>query len=138
MIDPAHVPPVDPQEMLARYVLYRRYVRSSDQTVRPEAFIPHPHVDLSVTRHRQASEAEIWHVGAQVARGQSKTLYGRADLPAQACTAEGLRVVEAPVAANPNHANITGWPSERPQQKMIAMVIAEKARYVSNPPQSQP
>ena len=58
MIDPAHVPPVDPQEMLARYVLYGRYVRSSDQTVRPEAFIPHPHVDLSVTRHRQASEAE--------------------------------------------------------------------------------
>lgn len=138
MINSANVPDVQASEMLARYVLYSRDVRSSDQTVKPGAFVPHPYLELSVTRHREASEPEIWNAGEEVARGQARTLHGRADVQAQACLSEELRVVKDPVAGNPNHANVTGWPSERPRQKMIATLLAAAARYVSNPNLRQP
>jgi fatty-acyl-CoA synthase len=59
MIDPSNVPAVDADESLARYVLYSRQIRKSDETIRPEAFIPHPYQELSVTRHREATEEEI-------------------------------------------------------------------------------
>ncbi len=79
MIDPADVPPVDGDKLLARFVLQRSHVRA-DQTVKPDAFIPHPHHELSVTRHRSATPAEIWMAGQAVADVRAKTLYGRADV----------------------------------------------------------
>lgn len=51
MIDPANVPEVGPDEALARFVLHGSHIRRSNQTVKPDAFIPHPYRDLSVTRH---------------------------------------------------------------------------------------
>ena len=65
MIDPAHVPDVAAEELLARYVLQGSHVRNSNQTVKPDAFIPHPYSDLSVTRHLQATADEIWAAGAR-------------------------------------------------------------------------
>lgn len=96
--------------------------------------MPHPRLEVSVTRHREAVEQELWSEGQRVAAIRERTLCGRADASASAFTAEGLRVVSAPILPqNPNHANITDWPKEKPAQKLKAIQIARMAKYLSAP-----
>jgi len=129
------VPAIDSDEWLARYIYYSRHVRP-DGTVRPDTFIPHPYPDLSVTRHLQLSEGELWQVGRVIARQTSKTLHGRADTQVFVFEKQQLRVVANPVLPdNPNHANVTGWPVDKPAQKIIAQQIATEASKVLLPPE---
>lgn len=121
------LPPVADDELLARFVLVNKWVRS-DQTVRQDAFIPHPHVDLSVTRHIGLSEQELWHLGQSVANKRALPLYGRADIQALVVKRQSLRIEPTPEPKN--HANITGWPSDKSAQKSIAQEIAAAARFV--------
>jgi hypothetical protein len=111
--------PVEASEILSHY-LFRKEMRTDD-TVKPEAVMPYPHEDLSVTRHRDLSDDEVWESGKVVATKQSKTLFGRAqfrkgDLPngLSAKTSEPPR----------NHADIAGWPSERSDQMAQAIRLA--------------
>lgn len=127
------VPPIDVNEWLARFIYYRRHIRE-DRTVRPDAFIPHPYTELSVTRHLQLSEGRIWELGHGVARQVRHTLRGRADVQVFVCQRQQLSVVEAPLAENFNHANVTGWPAEKPAQKIIAQQIADAAGKALAPP----
>jgi hypothetical protein len=125
-------PPVADEELLARFVLFSRWVRTRDQTIRPDAFIPHPWPDLSVTRHLGLSEAELWQLGQEVASQRPARLYGRADVQASTVRRQSLRI--APTPEPRNHANVTDWPADKPAQKIIAQVIAAAARYVPKPP----
>lgn len=115
-------------EQLARFIFFSKWLRS-DETVRPEAFMPHPYVDLSVTRHQALSEQEIWEIGQSVGVIRQATLYGRADIRASDALRQSLGVESAPVPSNPNHANIIGWPEQKPAQKIIALQLAAAARY---------
>ena len=133
MIDPANVPEVEPWETLARYVLHSSYIRSSDQTVTQNAFIPHPHRALSVTRHRSATEQELWSVGESIAGVSRRTLYGRADIQAEVCFRQSLACKAAPVPSNPNHADVLQWPADKPAQKTIAQALAASAVFMANP-----
>lgn len=133
MIEPSNVPQVAADETLARYILQRSHIRSSDQSVKPDAFIPHPYTDLSVMRHLLASESELWGVGQRVAEVRGKTLYGRADFSTAACVDLRLNVQAAPLNDNPNHANVRGWPAEKPLQKIIAQQIAAAATFLEAP-----
>lgn len=136
MSDGGIVPPIEDNERLARFIFYKRYVRE-DSTVRPDAFIPHPYPDLSVTRHLQVSESQLWEIGWRVARQARKTLHGRADVQAFVFQQQELRVVAAPLPDNPNHANVVGWPAEKPAQKIIAQQIAAAAsKALEAPPSS--
>jgi hypothetical protein len=131
MIDPAAVPAVSGDELLARFVLQSKHIRRSNMTLRPDAFVPFPHVDLSVSRHLQATEDELWSIGEVVAHQIGRTLYGRADVSASICLRQSLTVSAAPIEANPNHADISGWPSDYDMQKAIALEIAAAAIYVN-------
>ncbi|HEX7377619.1 MAG TPA: hypothetical protein VF278_10935 [Pirellulales bacterium] len=133
MIDSSNVPQVATDETLARYILHSSHIRGSDRSVKPDAFIPHPYTDLSVTRHLLASESELWGVGERVAEVRSKMLYGRADFSAADCVVRRLNVEAAPLHDNPNHANIRGWPAEKPLQKIIAQQVAAAATFVEPP-----
>ena len=85
--------PVTADEQLARFLLQRSHLRQ-DGTVKQDAFIPHPWPELSVTRHLQLTEKELWSIGQNVARQTAKTLYGRADVRGsdfQAASAAGNR-----------------------------------------------
>ncbi len=124
--------PVADDEQLARFVLHSDWIRA-DQTVRQNAFIPHPHPDLSVTRHKGFSEKQLWDTGQDVATAQSRTLYGRADVSAASVRQQSLTVEPYPIPGNPNHANILGWPKEKPAQKIIAQELAAASIYQSNP-----
>ena len=134
MINPANVPDVQAEELLARYILFSKHIRSSNETIKPDAFVPHPYHELSVTRHQHASEDEVWAIGMDVAETIQRRLHGRGDITAQACLDQGLEVVAAPLENNPNHANVTRWPSgDKARQRFIAMRIAESATLVRPP-----
>ena len=117
---------VSPEEMLARFILQRNRLRP-DLTIKPDAFIPPSNLELSVTRHLDLNEEGLWKIGRSVAQQMGKNLHARADVQAAVVEGQQLRVVPAPIPENPNHANITGWPSEKHLQKNIAQEIAASA-----------
>lgn len=127
MTDKTEFPLVTDGESLARFVLVSKWIRN-DQTVRQDAFIPYPYPDLSVTRHVELSESELWQLGQSVADKRALPLYGRADIQALVVKSQSLRIEPTPEPKN--HANITGWPSDKPGQKIIAQEIAAAARFV--------
>ncbi|MGC1870470.1 MAG: hypothetical protein WA700_05885 [Acidobacteriaceae bacterium] len=123
------VSPVDNEEQLARFVLFSKHVGALDQRIKPEAFIPHPYPDLSVTRHKGLSEEQLWKLGHGIATARKRTLYGRADVSAISVRQQALAVEPEPIKGNPNHANILGWPKDKPAQKIIALELAAASAY---------
>src|SRR5687768_126220 len=59
--------PVEDDERLARFVLSKRHVLKSGDGVKAEALLAYKHVELSVTRHRDLTEDELWQLGWEVA-----------------------------------------------------------------------
>ena len=94
MIDPANVPPVTPDELLSRFATQSGQFRKTDKSVKQELFQPHPRPECSVMRHRDATDAEIWQTGRYVAASfpEGRTLHGRADITAAACTMVALKM----------------------------------------------
>lgn len=136
MLDPTSIPQVADNELLARYATRKDDVRA-DHTIREKLFIAYKHVELSVTRHKECTEEELWNAGHVVAAAmltkathQSIKLRGRADISAGACKPHGLDVVADPIDGNPNHANITNYPSDKSAQKLIALQLASQAKYI--------
>lgn len=124
---------VGDEEPLARYVFSADHVRKTDQSVKPDAFIPHPHLDLSVTRHLGLAEDQIWAHGKVVSAQRQRPLIGRADVTAATFRREGLQPSSAPVTTNAHHVNVVGWPVGKPAQKIIAQEVAARARYLPLP-----
>ena len=119
-------------EKLARFLVFKRWVRS-DKTVKPEAFIPHPYPNLSVTRHIGLSDSNIWEIGNDVANRRSLPLLGRADFQVTIIKKQKLSITPDPSTENPNHANIIGWPEEKPAQKIKALEIAKDTNFIPSP-----
>lgn len=132
MTSPDPPPIVTDDELLARFVLFSRWVRE-DRSLRPESFMPPPNSELSVTRHFVLSESALWQIGQATADARPATLYGRADFEAADARRQKLQVHSAPLRENRNHANITGWPPDKPGQKIIAQELAASARFVARP-----
>ena len=118
------------EEWLARFVIYSKWIRSSDQSIRPDAFIPPQNLQLSVTRHLGLSEAEIWQLGQAVADKRPARPYGRADLQAAEARRHSLHIEPEPIENNPNHAHITNWPADKPTQKIISLELSASAKFV--------
>ncbi len=93
--------------------------------------MPHPLIELSMTRHREATEAELWDEGRRVGAIRNTALHGRADVAVEAFEAAGLNVVAKPIADNSNHADAINWPSEKPAQKIMAILVANKSKYLA-------
>ena len=115
-------------EKLARFILFSKWIRA-DQTVKPDAFVPHPYPNLSVTRHKNLAEQELWDVAQNVADTRQVNLYGRADIYASTVRRQILKLESVPIQNNPNHVNITGWPEDKSAQKSIAQHIAADSVY---------
>lgn len=136
MIDLSHVPPVEADELLARFIVNGNEVRA-DGTVRPQLFLPYKRVELSVNRHRDATVEETADIGRQVAAQRGKTLLGRADIRARSCCIQTLSVVASPILPdNPNHADIVGYPARKDEQLSLAAKLAasiESAWHANGP-----
>lgn len=132
----ADFPPstVSDEERLARFILRKSHIRQ-DMTVKPDAFIPHPHKELSITRHGDMQESALMDIGLSIAEdikkksNQTIKICGRADILARFVRSQQLNVAAAPVEKNPWHANITGWRQEKAQQKMKALELAQNAKF---------
>jgi|SRR5665213_1875800 len=125
-------PTISSDERLARFILFRGWIRHTDQTIKSDAFIPYPHSDLSVTRHINLTEQQIWEVGQTIASVRKTTLYGRADISAAVVRRQALEVKQDPVEGNPNHTAITGWPTDKSAQKSIALELAAASTFCSH------
>lgn len=129
MIDANHVPDVSDDEILARYAMQSNHFRSSDQTAKPELFMPHPYQELSLTRYLDATIAEVLALGEETSKELNKTFYGRADIQAIKCKVGSLQAVKDPTPKNPNHANVQGFPLDKLEQKVIALELAADAKF---------
>lgn len=136
MLDPANVPAVSNDELLTRFIVVSSHFRRANNTVKPDAFIPHPRCELSLTRLLEATSDEIWTEGEREATIRSKTLYGRADVTVEAFQVVELCVIARPVQDNPNHADAINWPAEKSAQKMKALEIAARSTYLQKTKQS--
>jgi len=132
MFDPSAVPDIDENELLARYVVFGSHVRP-DQTVKQDAFIPPPDLEMSVNRHRESTVEEIWRIGQQVAALRTLTLKGRADIRVSEYKIAGLAAKQEPIDGNPNHAIVVGWPTEKAAQKHVAQKLAAQAVFAPAP-----
>ena len=124
--------PVSENESLDRYILRKGFIRS-DGRVKPDAFIPYSRVELSVTRHLNLSENDIWALGESVAGQTGTTLHGRADCRALTFIKHRLRVVADPQPWNSNHANVTDWPVDKQAQIEIAVELVKEIQYLPKP-----
>lgn len=115
-------------EFLARYIVYGNHIRA-DNTVKPDAFVPSPHAQLSVTRHLGLTDNDIWMIGTKVAKHRERELTGHVDVACLHYRKEQLCVRSSPLPNNPNHADVIGWPVEKAQQKLIALEIAKAGIY---------
>ncbi len=134
MLNTENIPKVDDDEQLARFIVYSNEYRKSDDTLRPRLFMPYSFVALSVNRHRDSNEKELWKIGSHVAEQRKRTLYGRADIKALSCRIEPLDVQPDQLPGNPNHANIIGYPPKKEDQQSLALKLAAAAgKRISRP-----
>ncbi len=119
---------IAPTETLSRFVIYNRWIRKSNNTVKYVAFTPNDNGDTSVFRISDITDNEIWAIGdREVAPKRSRPILGRADIVAASVTAKDLKVI--PNEPPERHANIFGWPNEKSEQKQIALELAEEAQF---------
>ena len=120
-------------DRLSRFLFFRRWYAPTMGRVKPEAFVPHPYIELSVSCTEGLDENLVWQIGRETAdsRRDKPTLHGRADLAAQAIRAQQLEVVrdDRPLY----HANIVGWEGERSAQLSKAQEMAAASTLVVVP-----
>lgn len=128
---------ISSDELLARFITVKHWLRSSDKTLRQDAFIPPKDMQLSTTRHIGLLESELWAIGtnvsAEVNKNPKAPLYGRADFAVSDASRTGLATEAAPLPDNPNHAHLTGWPVEKEKRKIIAQQLAASAIVKEKP-----
>lgn len=134
------IPRIADRDMLARFVLFPRWVRPNG-SVKPDAFQPPSDLELSVTRHSRLTEIEIWSRGGNVVEKRTASsperpasLLGRADISAGAVRdVHGLDAIEAPQEENPEHSHIVGWPVEKAARISAAQRLAAASLFVPCP-----
>ena len=117
-------------EMLARFVLKKEWIRKVDNTLKQDAFIPPKDLQLSVTRHVGISTEQLIETGKSVADETTLEFLGRADIKAGTVVKNALKAVAWPLAKNQNHAHIIGWPADKEARKTIAQELAAAAKFV--------
>ena len=131
MFEFGKIPNVDVDESLARFIVSKGEYRPADMTVKPQAFLPYQHVELSVTRQRECADDELRIIAGRVADMRQKTLRGYCEISACECRHLGLDVLPDPIEDwNPNHANIVGYPAQKEEQMVIAQKLARSASSV--------
>jgi hypothetical protein len=137
MLDPANLPDVAESESVTRYLMFSKWYRA-DQTIKYEAFMPPDDLEFSVTRLLQATDAEVWEVGKQVAAERNRTLHGRTDVLVRVFKRQQLLMQADALPNNPNHAKVTGWSADIAQQMIIAKQLAARLRRIAAPLEASP
>jgi hypothetical protein len=126
--------PAEEAEPLARFLFSANDVRP-DGTVRVDRFMPYKWVELSMSRHLSRPDEELWSVGDAVGKllPTPGPCVARADVVALVFLRNGLQVVALATHEDPGHANVVGYPSDKPAQKLIALEVVKHATCVRRP-----
>src|SRR5438105_1760555 len=107
-----------PNEPLARFLVSRNQYSVEQGRVKANAFVPPDSLRLSVFRTRDLPEGDIWELGRRhVAEPRGKPLRGRAEILAR--DTDRQLAIE-PDDTPPRHATLTGWPTDRSAQRVLA------------------
>jgi hypothetical protein len=118
-------------DWLARFIFSRQHYSPQKNAVKYGAFLPVRNsetsiLEVSVFRISSIPDDQIWSIGEQeVAQRSGRTLRARADITLSGVQDKELRVDLDDIPLR--HANITGWPEERSEQKLIAIELASSA-----------
>ncbi len=121
--------PVSFTETISRYILSKNDFTKN--RIKYSAFIPYPHLELSIYRIDSLTEAEIWNIGqVEVANKRGKPLLARGDVTvAQVGEVSGLEVTpDTDPESHYLHANIINWPKMKSEQKLRAVELADRAQ----------
>jgi hypothetical protein len=151
-------PPVEHAEPLARYILSKRWLYAEESPggkIRTNAWLPHPHVELSVYRTDGWTVQEIDQKGVEIATQREAnhrerelsngrdypadkrtfTYLGSGNIRASDVRDSGLDVL--PDEPPHRHANIVGWPPLTQDKKRdiaaqmeYAMLLQRKSHFV--------
>jgi len=94
-----------------------------------------PASGLSVYRTCGCQEEKVWWLGERYVyrkRKDGKPILARADLMAADFFEQNLEVKKHPYP-HPRHANVIGWPDDKPSRKMKATELANKATGLVKP-----
>ena len=123
-------------ENVSRFVVQKQWVRQ-DLSIRSTAFLPNPKtapLATSVTLIGGLTPKEVWRLAIGVANDMGKQLYGRTDINVKAVFSANLKLSLTPTSNNTSHADIVGWPEDKPSQKNRAQMLAAKAsRLIRSP-----
>lgn len=119
---------VSADENITRFINQKAYFRSNDGTVRHNAFMPNHDGEVSVYRISGIDDSEVYAIGTEYfAEITGKPLMGRADIIVSEVFKHDLRV-QSHQDPHPRHANICGYPDEKPEQKLVAIELAAEAQ----------
>ena len=120
--------PVETDEPLTRFLTSKSHYARSKRLVKQGAFLPKDG-EPSVFRVAELPDRVVWRIGyLAIEKRYNKTVHGRGDLSAHTINDVGLRV--APDDRPRRHANIVGWPSDKPEQKLLALELSKTAELV--------
>ena len=118
-------------ELLSRFIVYKRWAPKG--RIKQNAFMPDKDLTLSVTRHLNLSQEDIWRYGRLAEGAPPRDLHGRADVNVGPVKYQGLHIEMAPTNDNPNHAHVVNWPPNKDLQKIKAILLAKEAQFVPVP-----
>lgn len=110
------------ERAFTRFVYFRRHLKDPYN-----AFMPPRRGGLSVCQVLGRSDRRLWRLGRKVRT--DRELRGRADFDTSAVrlASADLRVVVDHVGYR-GHANVLGWPAEKPRRMHVAKQLAKKAQ----------
>ena len=132
---------ISPGEKITRFIRYNRDF-AEPNTVRHEVFLPHKKkTDISVFCISQLPDNEVWKIGWEQVQTDELPVLARANLFASDVYKNHLKVIPD-AQFHQRHANITGFPAEREENKTedrkLRRAIARKLALASElvmPPQ---
>ena len=120
----------------AKYSLWARFIFQSGHyrklapaQPKPNAFLPGPLLKTSAIWRDALLDREIWEIGALLGSERQQQPKARADLGIAAISEANLTIEPDP-APHPRHFNLCGWPTEKDEQKAIAMVLCANSSLV--------
>lgn len=127
--------PINKFEYLSRFIVDKNYFRAN-HTIKHHAFMPNREGKTSVCRISGITDNQIWEIALEVARMRVKPLFGRADIRVFNVLSKSLLVV--PTDPPPiRHADIVGWPEDKPKRISIAQELAAET-HLTPVPESRP
>ena len=121
---------VSPDERTTRFIFAEKHFDVALGRVRPAAFLPSTKAgNISIYRTSRCGEWRIWTIGDLFVtrrRPDKVILRARGDVAVHIILHQGLNVAADP-HPHPRHALVANWPDDKPQRKIRAMVLAERA-----------